>query len=173
MLRFKLHEIPHGKSEQSVALKGGAEKLGISELIDGSVDLLFDRAQYLLQVQLRIQADVQRVCDRSLESYVQSVQTEHLVIFKSELEEESEDEATSLRKLVEHGNSIDLTEMVRDSILLALPIKSIHPKFVNEDGSLVDFGTKTFGPDSEEALASEEAPVDQRWAKLQQLKQNN
>jgi uncharacterized metal-binding protein YceD (DUF177 family) len=169
MFRFKLHEIPLGDSQQRISLSDALELLNIDRLRGGSVEFSFVRAEHLLQVKMAIQATVDMLCDRSLEAFEYSLQTQHIVLYKSDLSEESDEEGLSLRKLPMQSQSIELTDAIRDSILLALPIRAIHPRFYNDDGSLSDFGVQQFGDLQQDAA---DAPVDKRWAKLQELKDN-
>jgi uncharacterized metal-binding protein YceD (DUF177 family) len=169
MLKFKLHEIPFGKSTEVVNLKSSTlEEFAIEGLNSATVDLSFDKSSNLIQVDTIIMAEISRICDRSLEPFEVKVKTEHCVIFKTDLENDVDEEQLSMRLLDINSNQIDLTGIIRDSLFLALPVRSIHPKYLDENGELTDFDTRQFGP-SDTELNNDDI-VDVRWAKLKQLK---
>ena len=59
---------------------------------------------------------------------------------------------------------VTLDAEVRDSIVLELPIRPLHPDFIDENGQIKPFSTQTFG-DTEL-----ETSVDPRWQALKHLK---
>lgn len=169
MLKFKLHEIPYGNSSEVVTLKSATlDAFTIDGLNSAIVELSFDKSSNLIQVDAVISANLSRICDRSLESFEVKVETKHRVIFKTDLENDVDEEQLSMRLLDINSNQIDLTSIIRDSLFLALPIRSIHPKYLDENGEIADFGTRQFGP-SDTELRNDDT-VDDRWAKLKQLK---
>ncbi len=61
---------------------------------------------------------------------------------------------------------IDLAQDVRDTILLNLPTKKLHPRFLDEDGNPAEAISVKFG----EAPAGNDDLIDPRWAALKELK---
>jgi uncharacterized metal-binding protein YceD (DUF177 family) len=96
------------------------------------------------------------------------------VVFKVDVREETEDEKSAVRRFDFDSNMISIREEVRDTILLSLPRKKLHPRFLDEDGNPTDFETKSFGPDKSGSDEQEDDELaDPRWKKLKQLKNNN
>lgn len=169
MLRFKIHEIPGGKSTEHVSLDTASAELALETLKSGQLRIEFDKSHRLIQAQMSMNAIFDRICDRSLEHYDQPVKAQFTVLFKADLKDDVDEVELSMRPLNVESNQIDLTEFIRDSLLLALPVRSLHPRYLNEKGEIIEFETRHFGPADSEP--SENEPIDQRWAKLKQLKE--
>ncbi len=88
------------------------------------------------------------------------------VLFKAEEVEESADENGAVRNYDHAGNQIDLEQDVRDTILLHVPSKKLHPRFLDEDGNPRELLNEQFGDVPDE----EEDAIDPRWEKLKELK---
>lgn len=97
-------------------------------------------------------------CDRTLKPFSQQVEGDFQVLFvPPPAEEEIDPDDAGTRPLAEGQTSIDLTEPVRDTLLLALPLKRIAPDAQDTEIETV-FGR------SESDLA------DDRWEALRKLK---
>lgn len=134
------------------------------------VDVRLDYQEDHALVLLTVRATATLECDRTLEMFRQQVSGRHDVLFLAphEMERrrgpdgeiaEGEDD---VYELPEPGVPLDLTTPVRDTILLALPIRRIAPGAEDREIPLV------FG-----ALSDEEGePLDARWEALRRLKDN-
>lgn len=96
-------------------------------------------------------------CDRTLKPYDQPLSGRHAVLFVPPTEEVREGEE-EVRRLPDDATAIDLTDAVRDTLLLAIPMRRVAPEA--ED---VEIET-SFGASSEDGLA------DDRWAVLKKLR---
>jgi uncharacterized metal-binding protein YceD (DUF177 family) len=166
-LEFNITEIPEGESRRTVDLSDEDLDLSPYDFSGGQVNLEFYRTLHFIRVNFHVDSDVQLVCDRSLESYIQPIESDYEVVFKVDVEEETEDENGAVRRFNFSSNTFSIEDEVRDTILLNVPIKKLHPKFLDEEGNPKDFGTKRFG-DTEECNESEK--IDPRWEKLKKLK---
>jgi uncharacterized protein len=112
-------------------------------------------------VTLQATATAELTCDRTLQPYEQPVEGQYSVLFgpPSMVGQEGE-EFDEVRPLDPSDREIDLTDVVRDTLLLALPQRQIAPGA--EDEPL----DREFGAPEEE----EETPVDPRWSELQKLR---
>lgn len=166
-LVFNIVEIPEGESRQELVLEPEDLDLSPYTFDGGHIELDFYRARHFIRTNYKVEAGVELVCDRSLEPFVHPVTTEYDVVFKTDVEEETEDEEGAMRKFDFHSNTFSIEEEVRDSIMLEIPMQKIHPKYLNEEGEYDEFETKSFGkgPDEEE-----QDKVDPRWEKLKNLK---
>jgi uncharacterized metal-binding protein YceD (DUF177 family) len=54
---------------------------------------------------------------------------------------------------------------VLDTLLVHLPVKKLHPRFLDEDGNPKEFVAESFGEADEE-----EDAIDPRWEALKDLK---
>lgn len=166
-LEFRIVEIPEGESRRQLTLSGDDLDLSPHTFEGGEITLLFYRTLHFIRVNFEVQADVTLTCDRSLEDYVQPIDSDYEVVFKVDVREETEDENGAVRRFNFSSNSIDVGDEVRDTIALNIPVKKVHPKFINEDGSVEEFDTKSYGEAPED---SDEQQIDSRWEKLKELK---
>lgn len=162
MLAFKINEIPKGKSTETLSIESGKLDLAGFEYRNLVLEIGFEKREAALQVSFLFTAEVVVICDRSLEEFWQPVEGKYEVIFKEGIDFDSEDEQMSIRRLDISGNIINIETEVRDSIVLSVPLRKIHPRFFNEDGDLIEFEHQT-----------EESPeIDPRWEALKNLKDN-
>jgi uncharacterized metal-binding protein YceD (DUF177 family) len=159
MLKFKINEIEEGDSVQDVTVAAEDLALGVDsgDLFDVRVE--FNRSRNMIQARLLVEGDLHLVCDRSLEPFEYPVQAEYTVIFKPDVDEETEDDQVAVRRLNMPSNLIDITRDVRDTLLLTIPIRKLHPRFVDEDGEEIPFETPH----------ASEPETDPRWAALTSL----
>ena len=173
MLEFRIVEIPEEHSTRVETLDAGALDLGDHEFQGGVLSLEFYRTLHFIKVQFEIETEVELICDRSLDPYMYPVNENYEVVFKVDVHEETEDEKSAVRRFDFDSNTISIREEVRDTILLSLPTKKLHPRFLDEEGNPTEFQTKSFGPASpEDSEQEDEELADPRWRKLKQLKNN-
>lgn len=166
MLKFKIFEIPEGQSQRTIELE--SDDLEIEEVpFNGAVlDINFYRTLQFIQVKFGLKADIKLICDRSLDEFDHQIETNYEVLFKAEEVEESADEKGSIRNIDVHSKQIDLEQDVLDSILLNLPVKKLHPRFLDDEGNPTEFVNRNFGEQTDE----DEENIDPRWEALKELK---
>ncbi|MDZ7806748.1 MAG: DUF177 domain-containing protein [Gracilimonas sp.] len=167
MLKFKIFEIPEGQSERTVDL--GKDDLDLGDLAfkGGEIHLEFHRTLHFVRAQFEVDVNVELTCDRSLDTYDHKVDQKYEVLFKAEEIEESADENGAVRNYDHASKQIDLEQDVRDTILLNLPIKKLHPRYLDEDGNPKEVLNEQFGDIPDE----DEENIDPRWEKLKDLKE--
>lgn len=166
MLKFKIFEIPEGHSQRTVELK--SDDLEIDDVpFDGAImDIDFYRTLQFIQVKFELKANIKLICDRSLDEFDHQIETNYQVLFKAEEVEEAADENGSIRNIDVNSKQIDLEQDVLDTIMLNLPVKKLHPRFLDEDGNPKEFVNEQFGDHSDE----DEETIDPRWEALKELK---
>lgn len=169
-LEFKIVEIPEGSSERTLQLADEDLDLDPHEFLGGRLDLAFYRTIHFIRVNFSITSEVELVCDRSVEPFVYPVEAEYEVLFKVDVREETEDEDGAIRRFNFSSNTLSIEDEVRDTVLLNIPVKKLHPKFFDEEGNLKEFEMQSFGDTGKESDESDLA--DPRWEKLKQLKNN-
>lgn len=165
-LTFRLQGIPDGESNKSVAL-GDAEldfKDDVS-LEKANVEINFYKTEHFVQVKFNVRAELRLICDRTLEPFIYSTEGSYHILFEPNPVEESETEDGAVRQIPADDLVISLDKEVRDTIVLTLPIRKIHPDLLDSDGKPETFETKSFGPEP-----SEEERIDPRWEELKKLK---
>ncbi len=166
-LKFRIRELPEGRSRRTIPLL--PEDLG-SELqfTRGEVTVRFEKAGEIIRVELDVSATVTLVCDRSLRTFEHPLKGHYLVVFRPDVaggEDESETETSRVKAINMHELTLDIGQEVRDTLLLEVPIRKLHPDYLDEEGNPVEFETRSFGGAGERGEA-----VDPRWESLKKLK---
>ncbi len=164
-LTFNIVEIPEGESRREEILEPDDLDLSPHTFTGGAIKIDFNRQRRFIEVNYEVQADVELVCDRSLKPFKYPVDTTYSVIFKTDIEQETEDEGGAVRRFNFSNNTFSIEKEVRDSILLKIPIKKVHPDYRDEAGNVEEFEEKSFGKPPED----EEESIDPRWEKLKEL----
>jgi len=166
MLKFKIFEIPEGQSKRSVQLGNEDLELGELPFKGGTIEIEFSRTIQFVRAKLHINAFVEVICDRSLDAFDYEVDKTYEVLFKAEQVEESADENGAIRNYDHKSKQIDLEQDVRDTLLLELPVKKLHPRFLDQDGNPIEYFNQNFGDIPEE----DDDKIDPRWEVLKELK---
>lgn len=159
MLTFRIHEIPDGASDREVTVPAADLALGVESGAQFSVNLAFRRSTHMIEADLSVTGTLRLVCDRSLDPFDHPVDGSYTVLFKTGADDEIEDDRTAIRKLDLSGNELDLTRDVRDTILLSVPVRKLHPRFLDADGRETPF----------ESPWTADAEPDPRWDALRNL----
>jgi len=134
--------------------------------IQVEAELQYHRDRIL--VKLQAAATARLTCDRTLKEYEQSVADSYNLLFGPPEMVGQEGEAfEEVRPLSPSDNELDLTDVVRDTLLLALPQRRIAPEAQDEPVE------QTFGASAEADVQDEDAqddPVDPRWSELKKLR---
>lgn len=168
-MKFRISDIPEGTSTRELTLDEGKFSLGDIDYREGRINVTLIKMHGIIRVQFQVNVIFELICDRSLDVYDYPAETNYEILFKSGAEE-SEDERSAIRPLNISGNTIDIEHEVRDSLILSIPVKKIHPRYLDEFGNVTDF-EKVF---ADHNAAGQDEP-DSRWAALNKLKkkQNN
>ena len=169
-LEFKIVEIPEGSSQRTLELEGEDLDLDPHTFLGGTIDLSFYRTIHFIRVDFTVEAGVELVCDRSLEPFDYQVDADYEVLFKVDVREETENEDGAVRRFNFNSNTLNIEDEVRDTVLLNIPIKKLHPKYLDEEGNPREYKVQSFGDTGEQDKAPEIA--DPRWEKLKKLKNN-
>lgn len=101
--------------------------------IEVNTHLVFNESQYRLKFEYY--GELFLTCDRSAERYLEEIEGEHEVHFKITSEGinfiDKEDEGSFELE----GNSIDITELVKQEMILAVPLKRVSPKYRDKEFS--------------------------------------
>ncbi len=161
MVSFRFNEIPKGLSEDVLELK--ADSLGIehSGIHQVCAKLRFNKQDDSLRIQCRLSAEATLTCDRSLDEYETILESNYEVVFQVNAEDEREDISGTLRRLEPHQNVIDITKELHDTVMLSIPVKKLHPRYI-KDGKITEF---------EVSFGEKENDHDPRWDALTELKQ--
>lgn len=164
-LIFLIRDIPDGASVSEVDLRPRDHDLASTGLEKGRAVIEWNKNAYYIEAVFRLDAVLRLSCDRSLEQFSEHVTADYRVVFKPDAEDVA-DEASASRPFSTDGTHIDLSQDIRDTLMLQIPLRPIHPRFFNEDGELTDFETASFGGSEPKAALPH---TDPRWDKLRTL----
>ena len=125
--------------------------------------LELEKQSTLLNLKFSFNGEIEVQCDVSMESFDLSLETEHAVVVKFKDDIISTDDKVIFMPAGSH--SIDVSHLIYESIILAVPQKKVHPGI--ENGSL-----KSEIVDKLKALKPKKnfkEKTDPRWDKLKDL----
>ncbi|WP_111670009.1 YceD family protein [Algoriphagus litoralis] len=142
-----------------------------------AVRAILDKGANVIEVNFHIKGTVQLTCDRSLEVFDHPLDFSEKMIYKYGSEEKEIDEDVFM--ITRDTPVINVAQLIYEFILLALPLKKIHPDHRNEldDEELEAEGGYVYIDDELDAEADnpesheeETKPIDPRWEQLMKLK---
>lgn len=126
---------------------------------DARVDARLDVSGRRILVSLNVRATGTLECDRTLRLFDQDVEgAYHMLFAPPEFLNEGDEAYDEVRPLDPTDKEIDITEVVRDTILLAVPARCVAPGAEDEE-----IPTEFGAPEGED-------DIDPRWAALKELK---
>lgn len=136
--------------------------------------IILNKTSTMITLNFHIKGVVGLTCDRSLEAYEETFDSDQKMILKfGDHDEELSEEIELINR---NTNRINVAKYVFEFIVLALPIKKIHPDYRKDDDNDMfshDTGDAVLVYTSEksEKLNSEnEEIIDPRWEALKKLK---
>jgi uncharacterized protein len=145
------------------------EKIEESEVKEGSLiaNIEIDKISTHVDLVIRISGRVRVCCDRCLELFFHPIKSENRLLVKSGKSIDDSDPDILSVPADEHG--LDLQQHLYEFILLALPIRRVHP----DDKK----GNSTCDPEMlkklEELIVEEDNKSDPRWDELKKLMNDN
>jgi uncharacterized protein len=121
---------------QVLELKTDAKELGIDEeMLDGYAELSIElfKTVHQLDVKADISGKFRLVCDRCLEDFSRDFNSEFELVFVQQTSREEEINEDYIRTYSPHMKSVDITEDIKESIILAVPMKKLPAE--KPDGS--------------------------------------
>ncbi len=138
-----------------------------------NVNVALDKHETFIEAEFNITGVARLVCDRSLEAFDQPIKTNHKIVFKyGDKDEELSDEIVIIHR---DTAKLELGHFCFEFIALAIPLKRLHPKFMEEEDEEDDIEGKVVystGPSEEEETKSEDE-IDPRWNILKNLNKLN
>ena len=139
------------------------------DLKKGNVKLrvTLDKNEHLIVATFAFDGFVELICDRTLEVFDYQLAIENELLFRyGDSEKELADDTIQITKTTEH---INIAQWAYEFIVLALPLKKLHPRFKDEKDDGSEFRLIYSSDDSvEESL--EEENKNSPWSILNKLK---
>lgn len=168
-MKFKISDIPDQKSEKQLRIAAADIELDNVPHEDIELQVEFQKMPDAIQLSFTATTTLRLRCDRSLDYFDFPVESHYQVLFKPDVKQADEDEQQAVKPLVFAENEIDIEQQVRDSILLSIPIKALHPRYIDEEGAPTPF-SYTSGQQPGQNDSEDEPPTDPRWEALRKLK---
>ncbi|WP_373514504.1 DUF177 domain-containing protein [Persicitalea sp.] len=129
------------------------------------VHLRLEKSSTMLQLWFDIKGDAELTCDRSLEPFNESVDTQNRLILKfGDQDEELTEEISIINR---NTTQINVAGYVYEFIALALPMKKIHPDLRQPEEDDQETETLIYSSEKQE---NKEENTDPRWEALKNLK---
>ncbi|CAM3215368.1 YceD family protein [Rhodothermus bifroesti] len=162
MVRLDLTALRPGG--QHLTLRPSAEALELDPAVfeDIRVELTLDYYDGRLLVHLWAGATATLECDRTLELFKQAIEGSYTLFYAPPGTAIARADVEEVRELRPSDRYVDLTDVVRDTLLLAIPLRKVKPG-AEALPLPTQFGAAETSP--EEAL-----PMDPRWEVLRRLR---
>jgi uncharacterized protein len=150
---------------------GFFEHYGNEVLSSGYFDaeVVLDKRETFIEVDFKISGHTKLICDRSLEPFDHPLKIDRKVIFK--YGEEPQEISDEIVIITRDQDSIDLGQYMYEFIVLAIPIKKIHPDLKEEEEQDDESNVKiVYSTSTEKEAEKKEEDIDPRWEKLKKLK---
>lgn len=132
------------------------------------VDVTVNKHETFLEVTFDVRGTAKLTCDRSLEEFDYPIETHNMVVFKyGDEDREITEEITMIQR---DTPSLELGQFMYEFIGLAVPMKKLHPRFVDEDKNTDDEGGGRIIYSSVKNEEESKNEIDPRWEKLKKLK---
>ncbi len=147
------------------------EKLEYSEIKKGSLNahVVLIKKSTFLELDFQINGNVELVCDRCLDEYLQEIDYNGKLFVK--FSETEGDLAEDVICLSQSDYELDISHYIYESINLSIPLKRVHPDDKN--------GKSTCNPEMIKKLKNfkidepTDDTIDPRWDDLRKLMANN
>jgi uncharacterized protein len=145
------------------------EQFEESEVKEGSLiaNVEIDKRSTHLDMIIRISGSVRINCDRCLEPYLQPIQSENRLLVK--FGKSIEDIDPDIISVAADEHELDLQQHLYEFIMLAIPIKRVHPADKKGNSTCDPVMLKKL----EELIIEEEKVNDPRWDELKKLMNDN
>jgi len=130
----------------------------------GKVKVILERSSMLITLAFNIIAEVELICDRSLEKFMYPVKEKNEVRLK--FGDHSEELSEDLYLISANTQKIDVGQFVYEFISLAIPMKKLQPRFKSDADEGVIFTS------SDQEMESSNSIIDPRWNELKKIKKN-
>ncbi len=171
-LSNKKHEYSFGVQDEFFdAFEGSIVKKGKFEVV-----VTLDRSELMIVAQMSIKGVAHLICDRSLAEFDFPIDVQERIIYKYENSYEEIDD--TLIHIPYGAEKLDLSPNIYDLINVQIPMKKLHPRFVEELSELDEFleeeedilvYSSKANEEEEKTKKGEEGDVDPRWNKLKDL----
>jgi len=135
---------------------------------DISAKIVLEKQDALIVLNFDISGTVNIQCDRCLDYYDQSIKSKNKIFVKYEEKEKEKEDNEDVIIIYPEDSEINVGKLIYDFIILALPLKKVHPDDENGNSLCNPEMIKRI-----EKLSTVEKRTDDRWNELKKLLNNN
>jgi uncharacterized metal-binding protein YceD (DUF177 family) len=135
-----------------------------------SVKVELEKRSAFLRLSFALEGWLELVCDRCLDNYNVSLETELFVKFG---EEDAFEEGDNVIWVLPEEHAINLAQIIYEYVTLSIPLRHVHPDESGENSCNQEMIDRLNNITQHEADDDEEEEIDPRWAALKNLKNNN
>lgn len=145
------------------------KQYGTDVVSEGSLkaQLELDKHETFIEATFKIKGTLRLTCDRSLEDFDFPLNINEKLMYK--YGEEDREISEDVMMIHRDTATLDLGQPMYEFIVLAVPMKKLHPRFQDEEESGDDAEGKLVYSSSSETT-EDDSPVDPRWEALKKLK---
>jgi uncharacterized metal-binding protein YceD (DUF177 family) len=147
------------------------ERYGKEVLSKGDFEakVSLDKRETFIEVDFKISGHAELICDRSLEPFEHALKIDRKIIFK--YGEEPQEISDEIVIITRDQDRLDLGQFMYEFIVLAIPIKKLHPNLRNQEEDEDDAEVKiVYSTSTEREEKEKEEDIDPRWEQLKKLK---
>lgn len=164
---FNVQGLPAGRCERKVTLDENDLELSDEiRFLNGDLTVFFYKTNHFIEIRFNVEAAVEMICDRSLNKFEKKLSGKYHLLYEPGVQEYSDSAKGGVRGLDVHQSVIDISDEVRDTVMLEVPVRKIHPD-IEDSGS---FGL--IDQSQSDSISEKNAYTDPRWSALNKLKQN-
>ncbi len=127
MVQIEIAKLRSGLNEFSLTPSPESLEVDPGVFTDIRVSLELDVAKGRIIARYSTSAEAHLECDRTAQPFTQVVESSHLVLFTTEDTRSSEDDSFDARVFAESDRYLDLTDEIRDTLVLSLPSRRVAP----------------------------------------------
>ncbi|MCR9252540.1 MAG: DUF177 domain-containing protein [bacterium] len=166
--RIDIYKLPNKTHSFDFEFENSFFELFENSIIEkgkGTCHLELMKEETMMTADFQIDAEVELICDRSLEPFMFPIKkSENLLIKFGEEDVELGDEIISIHR---DTQSLNIAQNIFEYLTISIPMKKLHPKFEGEEETddLI-YSSDDFVEEEEE----NEETLDPRWEALRNLK---
>ncbi|WP_154657008.1 YceD family protein [Hugenholtzia roseola] len=132
--------------------------------------VVLEKSERLIRVVFQIKGTIRLICDRSLDEFDYPIKIKEEIIFK--YGEKEQEVSENLMLITPHTPHLALGTYLFEFVALAVPMKKLHPRFVQEQDPDKDDNKPLWVYSSQEAEDPQQTDsdaIDPRWEALKKL----
>lgn len=162
-LSHKAHRFEYAFGDDFFTLYGNA-------LLAGGkfeAEITLDKRETLIEADFSIRGNARLTCDRSLDPFDFPMDIHRKILFK--YGEEQKELSEEIVLITREQAALDVGQYLYELITVNVPMKRLHPRFRDEEGTEDDIRLVYSSP-ADTSEKKEDEPTDPRWEKLKKLK---